>query len=39
LCHIAKDDDHESEAHRQANGLDDAVKFVAGNEFDVTAHY
>ena len=39
LCHIAEDDDHEGEAHRQANGLDDAVEFVSGEEFDVTAHY
>ena len=36
LCHIAEDDDHEGEAHRQANGLDDAVEFVSGEEFDVT---
>jgi hypothetical protein len=29
LCHIAKDDDHESEAHSQAHGFNDCVEFVS----------
>jgi hypothetical protein len=36
LRHIAEDDDNKGEAHRQAKGLDDAVEFVSGEEFDVT---
>jgi len=39
LRHIAKDDDHKSKAHGQAHRLDDAIEFVSGEEFDVTAHY
>ena len=35
LCHIAEDDDHEGQTDGQAHGLNDAIEFVSGEEFDV----
>ena len=38
LAHITEDDDHEGEADAQADGFDDAVEFIAGEEFEITTH-
>jgi hypothetical protein len=38
LGHITEDDDHKGQTDGQAHRLDDAVEFVSGEEFDVTAH-